>query len=62
MTREYDSATVYYWHIELIEPENPDDNRYVLLHGEEGETVGPLTVALAQAWIDHFRSRDGSIC
>jgi hypothetical protein len=50
-------ATAYYWRIQLIEPDDPDDERYVLLHGEEGEVVGPMTVALAQAWIDRSSRR-----
>jgi len=52
MTQDYDYAQTYYWSIRLIEPDDPDDNRYVVLHGDDGEVVGPLTVAEAQAWID----------
>jgi hypothetical protein len=51
MTREYDYAQVYYWRIELIEPDDPEDNRYVVLHGDDGEIVGPMTVASAQSWV-----------
>ena len=54
MTKTYDHAQFYYWRVEIIEPPDPDDDRYVLLHGDDGEVVGPLTVALAQAWIDRF--------
>jgi hypothetical protein len=50
----FDFAKVYYWQIEFVEPQNPDDDRYVLLHGDEGEIVGPMTMALAEAWIRHF--------
>jgi len=52
VTNSFDFARVYYWHIQLFEPDDPDDERYVLLHGEEGEVLGPLTVPEAQAWID----------
>jgi hypothetical protein len=56
--RSSDLAQIYYWSIQLIEPDDPDDDHYVLLHGEEGETIGPLTVALAQTWIDQLSRRD----
>ena len=54
MTKTYDHAQFYYWRVEIIEPDDPDDDRYVLLHGDDGEIVGPLTVALAQSWIERF--------
>ena len=54
MTKLFDCAQYYYWQVQLIEPDDPDDDRYVLLYGEEGEVAGPFTVALAQAWIDRF--------
>lgn len=57
MSREHDPRQEYYWRIELIEPDDRDDNRCVVLHGEDGEVVGPLTVAHAQAWIDRFKNR-----
>jgi hypothetical protein len=50
-------ARCHYWRIEFIEPRDPDDDRCVMLHGEEGELVGPLTMSLAESWIDRF---DGS--
>jgi hypothetical protein len=28
-----------------------------MLYGEQGEIVGPLTMSLAEAWIDHFDDR-----
>jgi hypothetical protein len=57
VTKSFDLAQIYYWHVQLVDPDDPDDNRYVLLHGEEGETVGPFTVAAAQYWIDRFSRR-----
>jgi len=54
VTRRFDLAMVCYWRVQLIEPNDPDDQRYVVLHGEDGEMIGPLTVALAQVWIDRF--------
>jgi hypothetical protein len=57
VTKSFDFARIYYWRVQLIEPADPDDDRYVLLHGEDGETVGPLTVAAAQYWIDRFTRR-----
>jgi hypothetical protein len=41
--------------IDFIEPDDPDDNCYVVLHGDDGEVVGPLTIEHAQTWIDQFR-------
>jgi len=57
MIRRFDFAQAYYWQTDYVEPSDPDDDRYVVLHGEEGEVVGPLTVALAQAWMEHSSSR-----
>jgi hypothetical protein len=57
MTRRFDFAKAYYWQMDFVEPSDPDDDRYVVLYGEEGEVVGPLTVALAQTWMEHFSSR-----
>jgi hypothetical protein len=54
MNRRFDFAQPYYWRMQLLEPFDEDDSQYVMLYGEEGETVGPLTMALAEAWIDHF--------
>jgi hypothetical protein len=31
-----------------------DGERCVLLHGQLDETVGPLTIEMAEAWIDRF--------
>lgn len=57
MPRKIDLATIYYWQVEFVEPNDPDDNRYVVLHGDDGEIVGPMTMELAEQWMDHF---DGS--
>jgi hypothetical protein len=56
MTSRFDYARAYYWRIQFIETDDPDDDRYVVLHGEEGEIVGPMTMALAQAWMRYFRA------
>lgn len=45
--RKFDSAQFYYWSIEFIEPANPDDDRYVMLYGDEGEVLGPMTMRIA---------------
>jgi hypothetical protein len=52
MWRKVDPATFYYWRIEFIELADPDDDCYVMLHGDEGEVVGPITMQLAERWID----------
>ena len=52
MRSRIDHAVAYYWRIAFFEPDDPDDDRYIMLHGDEGEIVGPLTVRLAEAWID----------
>ena len=49
--RKFDFAQFYYWTIALIEPANPDDDRYVMLHGDEGEVLGPMTMRLAEQWL-----------
>ena len=56
MINRFDFAQASYWQVQFVEPEDPDDDRYVLLHGEEGEVVGPMTMALAEAWMDYFRA------
>jgi hypothetical protein len=43
-----------YWRVEFIRPEEADGDRCVLLHGQLEETVGPMTIAMAEAWIDRF--------
>jgi hypothetical protein len=42
------------WRVEFIQPAIPGDDRCVMLYGPEGEIVGPLTMQLAETWIDQF--------
>jgi hypothetical protein len=57
VSKPIDCAQAYYWDVELIEPADPEDDCYILLHGEEGEIVGPFNIAQAQTWIDRFSFR-----
>jgi hypothetical protein len=57
MLRKFDLAAFYYWRVEFFDPVNDDDDRYVMLHGDEGEIVGPMTMRLAEMWIAYY---DGS--
>jgi len=57
MLRRFDPARFHYWRIEFIETRDPDDDRFVMLHGDEGEVVGPMKMSLAESWLDRF---DGS--
>ena len=43
-----------YWRVEFIQPSEAGDDRCVLLHGQLEEIVGPMTMAMAEAWIDRF--------
>jgi hypothetical protein len=45
-----------YWRLEHIVPAEGDD-RCVMLYGAEDEIVGPMTLELAEAWIDYFDNR-----
>ena len=56
MSRRFD-YTKAYWRVEFIRPVAPNDDRCVMLFGDHGEIVGPLTIELAEAWMDHFDSR-----
>jgi hypothetical protein len=56
MLCRFDYAKAYYWRVEFIEPSDPDDDRYVVLHGDEGEVVGPLTISLAERWMVRFEN------
>jgi hypothetical protein len=42
------------WVVHFIQPSHPGDNRCVMLYGRFGEIVGPLTMDLAEAWMDEF--------
>ena len=52
-----DCAKAFYWRVEFIQPTLPGDDRNVMLHGIEGEIVGPMTWQLAEAWMDWFDTR-----
>jgi len=54
MSQRFDPARFYYWRVEIFEPHDPDDDHYIMLHGDEGEIVGPMTLHLAQAWLDCY--------
>ena len=54
MSRNFDREGGCAWRVEFIQPAIPDDDRCVMLYGPSGEIVGPLTMQLAEAWIDHF--------
>jgi hypothetical protein len=45
-----------YWRVEFIQPA-PLDDRCVMLRGQLDEIVGPLTMELAEAWMDQFDNR-----
>jgi hypothetical protein len=49
-----------YWRVELVKPDKPGDDRCVMLHGAEEEIVGPMSLELAEAWIDFFENRRAS--
>lgn len=60
-----ESATILtmsdaYWRVELVKSAKPGDDRCVLLHGAEEEIVGPMSLELAEAWIDFFENRRAS--
>jgi hypothetical protein len=48
-----------YWRVEFIRPAKSGDDRCVYLHGQLEETVGPMTIEMAEAWIDRFDNRQG---
>jgi len=55
---QIDLAQAYYWRMQFLDPADPEDDRYVMLYGDEGEVVGPLTRAMAEAWIERFEHRE----
>jgi|EndMetStandDraft_2_1072991.scaffolds.fasta_scaffold711341_1 hypothetical protein len=57
MNNRIDHAKAYYWRMQFVDPENPDDERYVMLYGEEGEVLGPMTMLIADAWMRSFGGR-----
>lgn len=44
------------WDIRFIQAGLPGDDRCIMLYGHDGEIVGPMTLQLAEAWMDHFNS------
>lgn len=46
--------SIPYWRIVPIDCEQPEGSRRVLLHGQYDEVVGPMTIELAEAWIERF--------
>jgi len=54
MSRKLDRDCGCAWQLEFIQPAIPGDDRCVMLYGRGGEIVGPLTMQMAEAWIDHF--------
>ena len=57
--RKFDAAQFYYWTMQFIEPANPDDDCYVMLHGDEGETLGPMTMRLAEQCLQRLNATPG---
>ena len=56
MSRRFYRDGIGTWRIEFIQPAIPGSD----LFGLEGEIVGPMTMQLAEEWIDHFN--DDRIC
>jgi hypothetical protein len=54
--RKFDAAQFYYWTMHFIEPANPDDDCYVMLHGDEGEVLGPMTMRRADLWLQRLNA------
>jgi len=54
--RKFDAAQFYYWSMHLIEPANPDDDCYVMLRGDEGEILGPMTMRVAEQCLQRLNS------
>ena len=54
MSRKLERDCGCAWRVEIIRTAIADDDPCVMLYGPEGEIVGPLTMQLAEAWIDHF--------
>jgi len=58
--RKFDAAQFYYWTMQFIEPVNPDDDCYVMLHGDDGEVFGPMTMRLADHWLNWLNGSPGA--
>jgi hypothetical protein len=46
-----------YWRVDFIQPAVRQDDRCIMLYGEQGEIVGPLTMELAETWLIRFDIR-----
>jgi hypothetical protein len=56
LRNKYDAAQFYYWSMHFIEPANPDDDCYVMLYGDDGEALGPMTRPMADHWLNRLAS------
>jgi hypothetical protein len=54
MSRRFDAAVESYWRVDFIQPATAHDNRCIMLYGEQGEIVGPLTNVSAELWMSYF--------
>ena len=54
MSRRSGRARGSYWLVDFIQPSFPDSDECIMLYGQQGEIVGPLTMELADAWISLF--------
>jgi len=54
--RKFDAAQFYYWTMQFTEPANPDDDCYVMLHGDDGEVLGPMTMHVAEQWLQRLNA------
>ena len=43
-----------YWRVEFLRPAKGKGDRCVQLHGQLEEVVGPMSIEMAEAWIDRF--------
>ena len=54
MSRDLERDCGCAWRVEFTRPAIAEDDACLMLYGPDGEIVGPLTIQLAEAWIDHF--------
>ena len=43
-----------YWRVAIIQRAVSWDDRCIMLSGKLGEIAGPMTMAVAETWMDHF--------